>query len=246
MSRYQDKRIVITGGGSGIGLATAELLVAEGARVLITGRTESTLDAAVKRLGERAGAVRADVSRAADIDRLAGAAREAFGEVDALIVGAGINEYASLEATSEEDYDRLMDTNVRGAFFTVQRFSPLLAEGAGVVLVSSIAGVLGQPDNSVYSAGKAAVRSLARTFGREFAPRGIRVNALSPGPIDTVLFEKVFADSADQIKAQVREINPLGRLGDPGEAARAAAFLAFEATYTTGSELFVDGGMAQL
>jgi NAD(P)-dependent dehydrogenase (short-subunit alcohol dehydrogenase family) len=246
MSRYQDKRIVITGGGSGIGLATAELLVAEGAQVLITGRTRSTLDEAESRLGDRARAVQADVSSTADIDRVAAAARDAFGEVDALIVGAAINEYASLEETSEEDYDRVTDINTRGTFFTVQRLSPLLATGAGIVLVSSIAGVLGQPDNSVYSAGKAAVRSMARTFGRELGARDIRVNALSPGPIDTVLFEKVFADSADQVKAQIREVNPLGRLGDPEEAARAAVFLAFDATYTTGSELFVDGGMAQL
>jgi NAD(P)-dependent dehydrogenase (short-subunit alcohol dehydrogenase family) len=246
MSKYQDKRIVISGGGSGIGLATAKLLVAEGARVLITGRTQSTLDAAVDQLGDRARAVRADVSSTAEIDRVVGAARDDFGEVDALIIAAGINEYAPLEATAEEDYDRVVDTNTRGTFFTVQRFSPLLAAGAGVVLVSSIAGVLGQADNSVYSASKAAVRSMARTFGREFGARNVRVNALSPGPIDTVLFEKVFADSADQVKAQIREINPLGRLGDPEEVARAAVFLAFEATYTTGSELFVDGGMAQL
>ena len=246
MSKYQDRRVVITGGGSGIGLATAELLVAEGARVLITGRTQSTLDAAVDRLGDRAQAVRADVSSTADIDRVVAAARDALGEVDALIVSAAINEYAPLEATTEEDYDRVVNINARGAFFTVQRFSPLLAQGAGVVLVSSIAGVLGQADNSVYSASKAALRSMARTFGREFGARNVRVNALSPGPIDTVLFEKVFAESADQIKAQIREINPLGRLGDAGEVARGAVFLAFEATYTTGSELFVDGGMAQL
>jgi NAD(P)-dependent dehydrogenase (short-subunit alcohol dehydrogenase family) len=246
MSRYKDRRVVITGGGSGIGLATAELLVAEGARVLITGRTQATLDEAVARLGDRAQAVHADVSSTAAIDRVVAAAGDAFGEVDGLIVSAGINQYASLETTTEEDYDRIVDTNTRGAFFTVQRFSPLLAEGAGVVLISSIAGVLGQADNSVYSASKAALRSMARTFGREFGARNVRVNALSPGPIDTVLFEKVFADSADSIKDQVREMNPLGRLGDPAEVARGAAFLAFEATYTTGSELFVDGGMAQL
>jgi NAD(P)-dependent dehydrogenase (short-subunit alcohol dehydrogenase family) len=246
MSRHQDKRIVITGGSSGIGFATAELLMSEGARVLITGRTQATLDAAVSQLGDGALAVPADVSSSADVDRVAAAARDAFGEVDALIVSAAINEYSSMDDTSEEDYDRVMDINARGAFFSVQRISPLLVEGAGVVLVSSIAGVLGQADNSVYSASKAALRSMARTFGRELAERNVRVNALSPGPIDTVLFEKVFADSADQIKAQIREVNPLGRLGDPAEAARAAVFLAFDATYTTGSELFVDGGMAQL
>jgi NAD(P)-dependent dehydrogenase (short-subunit alcohol dehydrogenase family) len=246
MSKYHDRRVVITGGGSGIGLATAQLLVDEGARVLITGRTQATLDAAVGQLGDRAQAVRADVSSTQDIDRVVAAADAALGQVDALIVGAAVNAYAALETTTEEDYDRIVDTNTRGAFFTVQRFSPLLAEGAGVVLISSIAGVLGQPDNSVYSASKAALRSMARTFGRELAPRGVRVNAASPGPIDTVLFEKVFADSADQIKAQIREINPLGRLGAADEVARAIAFLAFDATFTTGSELFVDGGMAQL
>jgi NAD(P)-dependent dehydrogenase (short-subunit alcohol dehydrogenase family) len=246
MSKFQDRRVVITGGGSGIGLATAEQLVGEGARVLITGRTQQSLDAAVGRLGGAAQAVAADMSSTTDIDRVVGVARDAFGEVDALIVSAGVNEYAPFEATTEEDYDRVMSINSRGAFFTVQRLSPLLARGAGVVLVSSIAGVLGQADNSVYSASKAALRSLARTFGRELAARNVRVNALSPGPIDTVLFEKVFADSADQIKAHIREINPLGRLGHAEEVARAAAFLAFEATYTTGAELFVDGGMAQL
>jgi NAD(P)-dependent dehydrogenase (short-subunit alcohol dehydrogenase family) len=246
MSEYQDRNVVITGGGSGIGLAAAELLVAGGAQVLITGRTQSTLDAAVARLGERARAVRADVSSTADIDRVVDAAREAFIELDALIVSAGVNEYAPLHATTEDDYDRVMDTNTRGAFFTVQRLAPLIARGGGIVLISSIAGVLGQPDNSVYSASKAALRSMARTFGRELGTRDVRVNALSPGPIDTVLFEKVFADSADDVKGQIREINPLGRLGHAEEAARAALFLAFEATYTTGAELFVDGGMAQL
>lgn len=246
MSKYQGKRVVITGGGSGIGLATAELLVAEGARVLITGRTQATLDAALSRLGDQAQAVRADVSSTEDIDRVVAAAETTLGQVDALIVGAAVNEYAPFETTTEEDFDRVVDINMRGAFFTVQRFSPLLAPGSGVVLISSIAGVLGQADNSVYSASKAALRSMARTFGRELGARNVRVNALSPGPIDTVLFEKVFAEAADQIKAHIREVNPLGRLGAADEVARAAAFLAFEATYTTGSELFVDGGMAQL
>ncbi|MGW4794552.1 glucose 1-dehydrogenase [Nonomuraea sp. NPDC004297] len=247
MGKYEGKSVVITGGSSGFGLATARLLVDEGARVLITGRTQSTLDAARDLLGDRAIAVRSDASSPADIDALADRVKAEFGTFDALFANAGVNGFAPFEATSEELFDQLMAINAKGPYFTVQRLAPLLAEGGGVVLTTSVANVLGLPMLSAYAATKAALRSMTRSLARELLPRRIRVNAVSPGPIDSGILEKSMPkEAADQTKAQMAADNPMLRLGTPAEIAKAVVFLAFEATFTTGAELAVDGGGSQL
>ncbi|MEU9635607.1 SDR family oxidoreductase [Streptomyces tendae] len=247
MGIYSNRNAVITGGGSGMGLAMAELLVAGGARVVITGRSQATLDAARERLGENAVAVRGDVASLPDLDTLTDRVKAELGTVDALFVNAGIATLTPLDATTEEAYDELFDINVKGAWFTVQKLAPLLNTGAGVVLTTSVANVIGMADTSVYAAGKAALRSMARSFSRELLPRGIRVNAVSPGPVDTgALDAAMTAEEAERFKAERVADNPMRRFGTPEEIARAAAFLAFDATYTTGAELAVDGGATQL
>ncbi|MET9276844.1 SDR family oxidoreductase [Streptomyces anthocyanicus] len=247
MGMYSNRNAVITGGGSGMGFAMAELLVAGGARVVITGRSQATLDAARERLGENAVAVRGDVASLPDLDALTDWVKAELGTLDALFVNAGIATLTPLESTTEEAYDELFDINVKGAWFTVQKLAPLLNTGAGVVLTTSVANVIGMTDTSVYAAGKAALRSMARSFSRELLPRGIRVNAVSPGPVDTgALDAAMTAEEAERFKAERVADNPMRRFGTPGEIARAAAFLAFDATYTTGAELAVDGGATQL
>ncbi|MDP9684625.1 glucose 1-dehydrogenase [Streptomyces griseoviridis] len=247
MGEYEGKKVVITGGSSGLGLATARLLVAEGARVLVTGRDRDALDAAARQLGDGAVTVRADVAEPAEIDALADRVKAEFGTVDALFANAGINGFAPFEETSEELFDRLMAVNAKGAYFTVQKLAPLLAEGGGVVFTTSVANVLGLPALSAYAAGKAAVRSMTRSFARELLPRGVRVNAVSPGPIDSGILERTMPrEAAQRTKARMAAENPMGRVGRPEEVARAVLFLAFEATFTTGAELAVDGGGSQL
>ncbi|MEU1755555.1 SDR family oxidoreductase [Micromonospora matsumotoense] len=247
MSTYEGKTVVITGGGSGIGLATARLLVDAGARVLITGRDHATLDAARDQLGENATAVRSDAASIPDIEALADRVSAEFGTVDALFVNAGINGFAPFESTSEKLFDQLLAVNAKGPYFTVQKLAPLMAEGSGVVLTTSVANVLGLPTLSAYAATKAAVRSMTRSLARELLPRRIRVNAVSPGPIDSgILAKSMPAEAAEQTKAQMAADNPMLRMGTPAEVARAVAFLAFDATYTTGAELTVDGGGSQL
>ncbi|MFF1463184.1 SDR family oxidoreductase [Streptomyces sp. NPDC058330] len=245
--KYSGKNVVITGGGSGIGFATAKLLVDAGARVVITGRSQATLDAATKRLGRNATAVRSDVSSLPDLDALAARVRDELGTLDALFVNAGITSAMPFESTTEEMYDESFAINVKGAFFTVQKLAPLLSTGAGVVLTTSVANVMGMQETSVYAAGKAALRSMARSLSRELLPRGIRVNAISPGPIDTGSLENAMGkEAADQFKTERVAENPMRRFGTPEEVAGAVAFLAFDATYTTGTELVVDGGVTQL
>ncbi|WP_109032478.1 SDR family oxidoreductase [Streptomyces rubrogriseus] len=247
MSKYAGKRVVITGGSSGFGLATAQLLVGEGAHVLITGRNQATLDAARDRLGEKAIAVRSDAASLPDIEVLADRVKAEFGTVDALFANAGVNGFAPFEATGEALFDELLTINAKGPYFTVQKLAPLLAEGSGVVLTTSVANVLGLPMLSAYAAGKAAVRSMTRSLARELLTRRIRVNAVSPGPIDSGILEKSMPrEAAEQTKAQMAAGNPMLRMGDPTEVARAVLFLAFDATYTTGAELAVDGGGSQL
>jgi NAD(P)-dependent dehydrogenase (short-subunit alcohol dehydrogenase family) len=244
---YRGKNAVITGGGAGMGFALAKLLVDGGARVVITGRSQATLDAARERLGANAVAVRGDVASLSDLDGLAGRVKDELGTVEALFVNAGIAGTTPFETTTEEVFDEMFAINVRGAFFTVQKLAPLLSAGAGVVLTTSAANVIGMLDTSVYAAGKAALRSMARSFSRELLPRGIRVNAVSPGPIDTGILEKAMTEeAAAAFKAQVVADNPMQRFGTLDEFARAAAFLAFDATYTTGAEFTVDGGRTQL
>ncbi|MFJ3040203.1 MULTISPECIES: SDR family oxidoreductase [Streptomyces] len=247
MGKYEGKRVVITGGSSGFGLATAQLLVDGGARVLITGRDQAALDAAGDRLGESAVAVRSDAASLPDIDALADRVKAEFGTVDVLFANAGVNGFAPFEATGEELFDQLLTINAKGPYFTVQKLAPLLAEGSGVVLTTSVANVLGLPMLSAYAAGKAAVRSMTRSLARELLPRRIRVNAVSPGPIDSGILEKSMPrEAADQAKAQMAADNPMLRMGTPLEVARTVLFLAFDATYTTGAEVAVDGGGSQL
>ena len=247
MGMYSDKNVVITGGGNGLGFAMAKLLVDGGARVVITGRSRATLDAARERLGKNAVAVRGDVASLSDLDALADRVKDELGTIEALFVNAGIAPLTPFESTTEEVYDELFAINVKGAYFTVQKLAPLLSTGAGVVLTTSAANAIGMLDTSVYAAGKAALRSMARSLSRELLPRGIRVNAVSPGPIDTGILEsRMSEEAAAQFKAQRVADNPMRRFGTPAEIARAAAFLAFDATYTTGTEFVVDGGATQL
>ncbi|MEU6439612.1 SDR family oxidoreductase [Streptomyces sp. NPDC047046] len=247
MSTYEGKKIVVTGGSSGIGLATARLFAAGGAHVLITGRTRSTLDSALEQLGDRAAGVRSDAASLADIEALADTVRERFGVVDALFVNAGVTASAPFGSTTEEMYDALFGINAKGPYFTVQALAPLLRQGSGVVLTTSVVNVLGLDGLSVYSASKAALRSMTRTLARELLPRKVRVNAVSPGPTDTgVLDRSVSADVAEAMKDDYRSTIPMRRLGTCEEVASAAAYLAFGATFSTGAEFPVDGGASQL
>lgn len=244
---YSGKNVVITGGSSGIGFATAKLLVDAGARVVITGRSQTTLDAATQRLGKNALAVRGDVASLPDLDALAAHVRDHLGTVDALFVNAGITSAMPFASMTEKVYDESFAINVKGAFFTVQKIAPLLNTGAGVVLTTSAANVVGMPETSVYAAGKAALRSFARSLSRELLPRGIRVNAISPGPVDTGILDSIMTgEEVERFKAERVAENPMQRFGTPEEVAKAVAFLAFDATYTAGAEFVVDGGVTQL
>ncbi|MFB9451880.1 SDR family oxidoreductase [Dactylosporangium vinaceum] len=247
MSDYAGKKVVITGGSGGIGFAAAQLLAAGGARVLITGRDPDRLGTARDRLGGDVVAVRSDTAVPAEVDALAQRVRAECGTVDALLVNAGITSNRPFAQVTADDYDEVFAVNTRGPYFTVQRLAPLLADGGGVVFTTSVAGTKGLPASSVYAASKAALRSMTRSLARELLARNIRVNAVSPGPIDTgILRRSMPADAAAGLEAQFVARNPMGRLGEPAEVARAMLFLAFDATYTTGAELTVDGGAAQL
>lgn len=243
------KIALVTGGNSGIGLATAKRFVAEGAFVFITGRRQAELDAAVQLLGSSAVGIQSDVSSLADLDRVAATIKEQKGRLDVLFANAGIAEFAPVEAVTEAQYDRQFDINVKGTFFTVQKALPLLAEGAAIILMASIVGSKGFEANSVYSATKAAIRSLARTLTSDLKARKIRVNAISPGPIETPGLNGVLdtPEQVAQFKAQMTSVVPLARIGEADEIAKAVVFLASDdSSYVTGVELFVDGGMAQV
>jgi NAD(P)-dependent dehydrogenase (short-subunit alcohol dehydrogenase family) len=247
MGRYDGKNVVITGGSSGFGLVTAQLLVDEGARVLITGRHQETLDIARDELGENAIAIRSDAGSSSDIDALAEQVQAEFGTIHALFANAGVNGFAPFEATSEELFDQVLTINAKGPYFTVQKLAPLLAEGGAIVLTTSVANAAAVPTLSAYAASKAALRSMTRSMARELLPNKIRVNAISPGMIDSGIMEKSLpAEAAEQMKAQLTAHIPMVRPGTSDEVARAFVFLAFEATYTTGAELTVDGGASQL
>ncbi|MBB4692834.1 SDR family oxidoreductase [Paractinoplanes abujensis] len=241
MEKYDGERVLVIGGSSGIGWAIARRLTDGGAQVMVTSRSGGAPAADVI-------AVRSDITSPADIDALAGQVGQTLGGLDAVFLNAGIpGSSSALEATTEDAYDQVFAANVKGPFFTLQRLLPLLAEGAGVVFTTSVADELGMPNMSVYSASKAALRSLARTLGRELLPRGVRVNAISPGGTDTgILHRNLPAAVADEMVAGFAATNPMGRMGTPDEIARAAVFLAFEATYTTGFELVADGGTTTL
>lgn len=248
MDRYKGKTVLITGGTSGMGLATAKLFVGEGARVMVTGRTPATIEAAQAELGENAIAVYSDATSLSDMDSLAEKVGETFGKLDVLFVNAGLGRFVPLEAMTEDVYDEMLDLNAKGPYFVVQKLAPLMPEGSAVVLTTSIANVKGMPMISAYSAAKAALRSLARTLAAELLPRGVRVNAVSPGPIATNIALKggLSKEMAEQVFGQMKESIPMKRVGRSEEIAKAVAFLAFDATYTTGAELPVDGGLSQL
>ena len=248
MGRYEGKTAVITGGTTGIGFSTAKLLVSEGARVVITGRTAATVEAAQTELGAGARGITADTSKLADLDRVVELAQSHLGHVDFVFVNAGIAKFAPFEATDERLWDEMHGINARGAFFAVQKLVPLVPQGGSIVLDASIVAQKGFHGTSAYSATKAALRSLGRTLATELLPRGIRVNVVSPGPISTPIFEKsnIPPEARAATAEQFRESVPMKRFGLPEEVARAAVFLAFEATFTTGADLPVDGGVGQL
>ena len=249
MGKLEGKIALVTGGNSGIGLATAKQFVAEGAYVFITGRREEELAAAVKAIGRNVTPVQGDVSNLDDLDRLFAQIKREKGRLDVVFANAGVAKYARLGTMTEEFYDSIFDTNVKGVLFTVQKALPLLPDGASIVLNASIVASKGLSSNSVYSATKAAVRSFARTWTTDLKDRRIRVNAVSPGSTDTPGFSDLMSSS--QVGAERRKMIsaavPLGRLGTPDEIAKAVVFLASDdASYITGIELFVDGGMAQV
>ena len=247
MGRYDGKCAVITGGTSGIGLATAQLLVQEGARVLLTGRTKTSLESSRKLFGDQAAVYESDASSLQDIDQLANRSRELFGQIDLLFLNAGVTRWSPFETTSEAIYDEVLTVNAKGPYFTAQRFVPVLREGSAIVFTTSVVNEMGFPLVSVYAASKAALRSMARSLAKELLPKKIRVNAVSPGPTDTPVLEKALSkDAAEKAMAQMRETNPMKRLAEPEEVARAVVFLGFEATFTTGAEIPVDGGGSQL
>jgi NAD(P)-dependent dehydrogenase (short-subunit alcohol dehydrogenase family) len=242
---YEGKRVVITGGTSGIGLATAKALIADGARVLVTGRTPASLENARAALGSRTIVEASDA--VADIDGLVGRAATEFGAVDLLVLNAGGTVSSTVDETSEAMYDELFELNTKAPYFTLQKFLPLLPKGSAVVLTTSVSNTKGIATTSVYSATKAALRSLTRTFARELIDRGVRVNAVSPGPIDTGILERTMsAEAARKFLDQIKADNPMQRFGEPEEVAKAIIFLGFDATYTTGTELLVDGGASDL
>ena len=249
MSKLSNKVAVVTGGSSGIGLATARRFIADGAHVVITGRNKGALEAAVTELGDRATGIHGDVANLKDLDRLFARVEKLFGRVDVLFANAGIAPLGPFETVTEEQFDSLFNINVRGLFFTVQKALPLLSEGASVILNASVVAHSGLPNMSVYSATKAAVRSFGRTLAAELSLRGIRVNVVSPGLIETPFWGKVglSQDDVDAFGAQVVQQTPLGRPGKPEEIAATAAFLASdEASYFTGADLVADGGLTQV
>lgn len=246
MSKLSGKIAVITGGNSGIGLATAKLFVKEGATVFITGRRQAELDAAVAEIGGNAIAVQGDVSNLADLDKLFAEVKAKFGHIDILFANAGIADLSPIGAVTEEHFDKTFGINVKGLLFTVQKALPLLVDGASVILNSSVANTVGFEGFGVYAATKAAVRSFARTWTAELKARKIRVNVVSPGPIETPIFDKMGL-SVEQIAAFGANITtqvPLGRFGHPDEIAQAVLFLASaDSSYVAGVDLYVDGGM---
>ena len=248
MGKLDGKVAVITGGTSGMALATAKLFVAEGAHVFITGRRQEQLDTAVKEIGKNVTGVQGDAGTLADLDRLYEAVSASGKKIDVLFASAGIGELEEpLRKVTEESFDKVFGVNVRGTLFTVKKALPLLAPGASVILNGSIAGSKGFPGSSVYNASKAAVRSFARSWTSELKDRKIRVNVLSPGPIDTPAFDGMPAEKREQLKAYFTSFVPLGRMGAPEEIATAALFLASsDSSFVAGIELFVDGGTAQV
>lgn len=249
MKQLEGKVAVVTGGNSGIGLATAKRFQQEGAKVAISGRSRKTLDEAVKTLGNGLLAIQADVAKLADLDKLYSEVTKKLGKIDVLFVNAGIAKFAPLAETSESTYDEQFEINTKGAYFTIQKAIPHLNDGASIILNTSVADTQGQIGTSAYSATKAALRSLARTAAAELADRGIRVNTVAPGPIVTPIFGRLGLpkEAIDEFAKQIVAKVPMKRLGQPEEVAATVAFLASQdASYITGVEINVDGGLGQI
>jgi NAD(P)-dependent dehydrogenase (short-subunit alcohol dehydrogenase family) len=249
VGKLEGKVALVTGGNSGIGLATAKAFVNEGAFVFITGRREAELAAAVEEIGGQVAAVQGDVSNRSDLDRLFEQIKREKGRLNIVFANAGVAKYAPLGDITDEFYDAIFDVNVKGVLFTVQKALPLMPDGASIILNASVVASKGFSANSVYSATKAAVRSFARTWTTDLKARRIRVNAVSPGSIDTPGLNDLLASSetGQQRAKMIASAVPLGRFGAPSEIAKAVVFLASDdSSYITGAELFVDGGLAQV
>lgn len=249
MGRLEGKVAVVTGANSGIGLATAKLFAAEGARVFMTARRKAELDAAVQQVGGQARGVQTDISVSGQLDHLFGIVRDEAGHIDILFANAGGGEFAALGAITEEHFDKTFSTNVKGTVFTVQKALPLMKDGGSIILTGSTAASTGTPAFSIYSATKAAIRSFARNWILDLGPRKIRINVLVPGNTSTPGWHGLATNDDDHQKmmSYVEMTTPLGRLAEASEIAHAALFLASdESSYVTGSELFVDGGTAQI
>jgi NAD(P)-dependent dehydrogenase (short-subunit alcohol dehydrogenase family) len=248
MERYQGKKAVIIGGTSGMGLATAKVLLDGGARVLVTGLSKAGLESAQKEIGEHAIVVSSDARSLTDIDALTARVKSEFGTFDLLSVSAGFSIPTPVESITEAVYDEMFNLNAKGPLFAVQKLLPLINRGGSIVLTTSVANVKGLPGQATYGAAKAALRSFARTLAVELVPREVRVNAVTPGPIDTPILGKVFADEnvVSQVKEKMAGIIPMKRFGTSEEIAKAVLFLGFDATFTTGAEIPVDGGWSQL
>jgi NAD(P)-dependent dehydrogenase (short-subunit alcohol dehydrogenase family) len=253
MTKLDGKIAIITGGNSGIGLATAQRFVSEGAYVFIIGRRGRELDAAKRQIGKNVTAVQGDVSNLADLDRLYAVVKEQKGRIDIVFANAGVGEFATLAAITEGHFDKTFGINVKGLLFTVQKALPLMRDRGSIILTASTAASKGIEGFSVYSATKAAVRSFARSWTVDLKQRKIRVNAISPGPIDTLASRLSLSDlvqseqQGEQLRKKLVTTVPLGRMGSPDEVAKVASFLASdESSYVTGIEIFVDGGQAQI
>ena len=243
MKKLENKVAVITGATSGMALATAKLFVKEGAYVFITGRRRKELDEAVKAIGSNVTGVQGDAAKLEDLDRLFETVRAEKGHIDILYASAGLGDFAPFGQVTEESFDRMFDLNVKGTFFTVQKALPLFRDNGSIMMTGSIASIKGMPNLSAYGGSKAALHSFARTWANELKSRGIRANVISPGPIETGVFDGVPKEAKDYFVNQI----PLGRIGRPEEIATTALFLASEdSSFITGIELYVDGGMAQI
>lgn len=249
MGRLQNKVAVITGGNSGIGLATAKLFIEEGAKVAIFGRDQKTLDAAAAELGSKAIAVQGDVTNGADLDKLYAQTTTAFGKIDIVFANAGVALFSPFAQTEEQLFDMNMNVNVKGTYVTVQKALPVLNPNASIIFTTSVVNVKGFPGTSAYSASKAALRSLVRTLANELLADGVRVNAVSPGPIETPIFGRLgmAEDALKEMATGFENLVPMKRFGRAEEVAAAVLFFASDtASFITGSELAVDGGLSNL